>query len=214
MKKTILFLALFFLFTSFDSPENVKIINDTDLIYKFQFPGEDYSLAVIGVYSEEHREYPGDKLKNISVVEKQKDGSSESYINNEDALATIKNAFVCYNGKWIILCRILNPSVTCEFEKDCDLCSQINQYEVSVTLNNYVYNDTITNISKKAESQLSEIKETLRKGHKFIECGCRDNKVIYRLWCANDETFELEVTVSESNRYIITGIHSAEFSHP
>jgi hypothetical protein len=101
-----------------------------------------------------------------------------------------------------------------EFMKDCDLCSQIHRHKVNIILNNYVYNDTADNISKKAESQLVEVKETLRNGHKFIECGCKENKLIYRLWCANDETFELELTLFENKNYLITGIYSSEFSHP
>lgn len=114
----------------------------------------------------------------------------------------------------ILLMLFPGCSRTREFRKDCDLCRQLNRKEVETTLNNFVYNNKIVNISKEAELQLSEKKETLRHGHKFIECGCRENKLIYRLWCANDETFELEVNLAGNNQFTITGIQSVEFPHP
>ena len=113
-----------------------------------------------------------------------------------------------------LLMIILGCSRTQEFKKDCHLCHQINQKEVETSLIQFVYNDTSVNISKEAESQLLKEKETLRHGHKFIECGCRNNKLIYRLWCDNDETFELEVEIVDNNQFTITGIQAAEFSHP
>ncbi len=113
-----------------------------------------------------------------------------------------------------LLMLTLGCSRTQEFKKDCDLCKQLNQNEIETSLNNYVYNDTIVHVSKEAEHQLLEKKEILRHGHKFIECGCRENKLIYRLWCANDETFELEVIPVGNNQFTITGIQAAEFSHP
>lgn len=101
-----------------------------------------------------------------------------------------------------------------EFNKDCDLCKQINQNEVETCLNNFVYNNKTLHISKEAQTQLLEKNETLRHGHKFIACGCRENKLIYRLWCANNETFELELKIIGNKQFSITGIQEAEFSHP
>lgn len=112
------------------------------------------------------------------------------------------------------LLLIFSCSSKQEFKKDCDLCQQLNQKEVEKSMINFVYNDKTVHISKGAESQLMEKKETLRHGFKFIECGCKGNDLIYRLWCANDETFELEVKLVGKNQFAITGIHAAEFSHP
>ncbi len=222
MKKITLLSSIFLLLLSCNPLENITIINDTEFVYKFKFPGEEiivdpgneYSFNVIGVYSEEHREYLGNELKKITLIEKYNNETQIFYANNEEGLDMIKKGLAYRNNEWIILCSKLNLPSAREFEKDCDLCSKIHQNEVSVTLRNYVYNDMVANISEKAKSQLTEIKETLRNGHKFIECGCKDDKLIYRLWCANDETFELEVELFENNQYIITGIHAAEFSHP
>ncbi|HBS89071.1 MAG: hypothetical protein A2W91_06590 [Bacteroidetes bacterium GWF2_38_335] len=101
-----------------------------------------------------------------------------------------------------------------ELRKECDLCKQIKQKEVETTLINYVYNDKSVHISIEAENQLLKIKETLHHGFKFIECGCLENRLIYHLWCANDETFELEVKLVEDNHFTITGIQAADFAHP
>lgn len=101
-----------------------------------------------------------------------------------------------------------------KFVKDCDLCDQISQKEVKTSMINFVYNDIIANISEEAEILLREEKEILLNGHKFIECGCIDSLVIYHLWCANDETYQLEVEVLGNNEFLIVGIGEAEFSHP
>jgi hypothetical protein len=125
---------------------------------------------------------------------------------------TYNNAFNLLLGSLLLI--ILGCSRAQEFKKDCNLCNQINQKEVETSMIQFVYNDTSINISKEAESQLLKEKETLRHGHKFIECGCKDNKLIYRLWCANNETFELEVKIVGNKKFTITGIQAVEFSHP
>jgi len=101
-----------------------------------------------------------------------------------------------------------------EFTKDCDLCGKVSQKEVAYCLNDFVYNDITNHISTEAQTELLKEKETLRHGHKFIECGCRNDIVVYHLWCANNETFDLEVTPLDSNQFTITGFRASEFAHP
>lgn len=128
-------------------------------------------------------------------------------------MKTIQNKpFKLFFG--LLLMLFFGCSGTQEFKKGCDLCGQLNQKEVETSLINFVYNDSIANISKETESQLLEKKETLCHGFKFIECGCRGSNLVYRLWCANDETFELEVKPTNGNHFAIIGIREAEFLHP
>lgn len=105
-------------------------------------------------------------------------------------------------------------SRTEQFKKDCDLCKQISEKEVKTTMINFVYNNITANISKEAEIQLTKEKTTLQHGHKFIECGCIENIVIYHLWCSNNETYQLEVKLLDNKKFTIVGIKEAEFSHP
>ncbi len=101
-----------------------------------------------------------------------------------------------------------------EFKKDCDLCYQVDQKKVETAMINFVYNNISVNISKEAEIELTKEKEILHHGHKFIECGCVGDVVIFHLWCANDKTYQLEVEVRKNNDFLIIGIKNTEFSHP
>jgi len=101
-----------------------------------------------------------------------------------------------------------------QFIKDCNLCDAVNQKEVETTMNNFLYNDIIGNISDEAKFQLIPEKEILRNGHKFIECGCIDDVVTYHLWCENDKTYQLEVELLDNHGFLIVRIQEAEFSHP
>ncbi len=100
------------------------------------------------------------------------------------------------------------------FEKDCSQCDKVNQHEVEITLGSFVYNNRTQNLSKDAINQLSEHLTTLQHGHKFMACGCVNDKLTYQLWCSNDETFHLEVALNESGNFEIVGIEIAEFDHP
>lgn len=114
----------------------------------------------------------------------------------------------------LVLMLTLACSKAEEFNKDCDLCQQLNQKQVETSLINFIYNDSIANISKEAVNQLMDKKEALHHGFKIIECGCNEDHLIYHLWCANDETFSLEVKLINGNHFEIIGIRKAEFSHP
>jgi len=113
-----------------------------------------------------------------------------------------------------LIAGILGCSQPHEFRKDCDLCNQVNQHEVETALINFVFNDSTSHISEEAEIRLQEKKETLHHGFKCVECGCRGNTIVYRLWCATNETYELEVQPDRNNRFTITGIRAATFEHP
>ena len=101
-----------------------------------------------------------------------------------------------------------------ELDYDCDACNQIKQKEVETTMINFVYNDISEKMSEEAESQLLNEKEILRHGHKFNRCGCKDNLVIYELWCGNGEMYHLRVELKNNDQFMIVGIEEAEFLHP
>lgn len=110
---------------------------------------------------------------------------------------------------------ITNCSEKENFEKDCQLCKKIELHKIKTILQNFIYNEiSDSSISKKAKIQLNQAKETLRGGHKFINCGCRNNTVCYQLWCANDKTFELHVVLNKDGDFTIIGLVEEEFSHP
>lgn len=114
----------------------------------------------------------------------------------------------------VMIFMVLGCSSTNEFEKDCDLCQQLNQKEVETSLINFINNDSIANISKEAVNQLTDKKEALHHGFKISECGCNEDQLVYHLWCANDETFDLKVKQINNNHFLIIGIGKSEFSHP
>jgi hypothetical protein len=66
----------------------------------------------------------------------------------------------------------------------------------------------------KAESELIKVKDIFHSEYKILECGCRDNAIIYRICCSNDDTFELTVVIMEKDLYKLEELKSASFSHP
>lgn len=101
-----------------------------------------------------------------------------------------------------------------KFEKDCYLCNQVNQKEVETVLIDFTYNDQIRNISEVGISQLTSEIKTLRGGHKFIECGCVGDVLVYHLWCADDHTYQLFLKLLPKQQFELIGIGDAEFDHP
>lgn len=101
------------------------------------------------------------------------------------------------------------------FNPDCDLCSKVNKNEIHTLLNNFIYNDIRSDkIGVKAESELKKVRDIFHSGFKIMECGCRDNAIIYRIWCSNDDTFELTVVIMEKDLYKLEELKSASFLHP
>ena len=69
-------------------------------------------------------------------------------------------------------------------------------------------------IAPEALAKFNSVKEILSHGHKFIACGCRDGDLIYQLWCATGETYELKVQPLTESNFKIIDIQEADFPQP
>lgn len=98
--------------------------------------------------------------------------------------------------------------------KACDLCGQHDFNELSYAIQNYLHNDEeLIETTPQFMAQIDSLKTVFKSGYKMIECGCTDDYLTYRLWCAGDETLELYLELDDG-KFILSNIAEVSFPHP